>query len=515
MFVNKIHIVTLGRIHLQCMNSSLLRRLFIPALSASAGLLCLQIFWMRNEWKNSTDVLQRQIEYAFQSAIDTEEANRKEKLSGYLKSILSDTNFIDIKTRYNEKQGVWMITMSDAKNKKDYSSWSNSEMKIGPELTEKQKTEAIDRYVADNVTKNVENNIIFFYTQRFGELWTKKYKNLSLDTLYLQKLFKEQLAAKDITTSFVIRYTDTSAVSAQLKSMNGTLVTKPVFVNYSTINDYRKKYMAVAYIYNPVTLLFRRLWLALATTFLLLSLMFYCLYRMYKTILQQKHLHELKNDFIGNMTHELKTPIATVTAAIDGLQYFDGLKSSEKTERYLNTSRMELQRLNDIVSKVLDISIYERQEVELSKEQIEIVSLLETVVQSFEVRGVTFSWEIQSEQDPITVSADKIHLKNVLYNLVDNAVKYVPEKLHLIFSVSLQMGFARITVKDNGKGIEEKHLLRIFEKFYRVPSGNVQNVKGFGLGLFYVKQIIEQHGGSVEVSSTKNQGTSFTIQLPA
>lgn len=513
MFVNETSINATGRIHLLYMNSSL-RRLFVLALAAGTGLLCLQAFWMHNEWKNSTDVLQRQITYAFQSAIDSEENKRKQILTVYLKSILSDTNYVDIKTRYNEKQHQWMINMYDTRNKKDYSSWTNSEMTLGPELTAEQKKMIIDRYVNDNVKKNVEENVIFFYTQRFGELWTQKFKQLSLDSAYLQAIFKKQLLEKDITTPFVIRYFDTSLVSLPLENTGNAFVTKPVYINYLTINDYRKKYMAMAYIYKPASLLFGRLWLALLTTFLLLSLSLYCLYRMYRTILQQKQLNELKNDFIGNMTHELKTPIATVTAAIDSLQYFDGLKSSEKTERYLNTSRMELQRLNDIVSKVLDIAIYERQEAKLNKEPVEILSLLKMVVQSFEVKGVVFSYEIQSDQDNITVQADKTHLKNVLYNLVDNAVKYVPEKLQLVFTVSAQMGTVIITVKDNGNGIEEKHLLRIFEKFYRVPSGNVQDVKGFGLGLFYVKQIIGQHGGSVEVNSNQTDGTSFTIQLP-
>lgn len=514
MFVNNTSIDEAVQIHLPNMNSSL-RRLFILALLAGMGLLCLQAFWMHNEWKNSTDVLERQITHAFQTAIESEENRRKQTLTGYLKSILSDTSFVNIRTRYNEKQQQWMINMFDARNNKDYSTWSNSEITLGPELTEEQKKLIIDKYVNDNIKQNVEENVIFFYTQRFGELWTKKYKQLTLDSAYLKAIFKKQLLEKKITTPFAIRYYDTSHQVTPLNNTGKAFVTKPVYINYLSINDYRKKYVAIAHVYNPASLLIGRLWLALVATFLLLALTLYCLFRMYRTILQQKQLNELKNDFIGNMTHELKTPIATVTAAIDSLQYFDGLKSKEKTERYLNTSRMELERLNDIVSKVLDIAIYERQEVKLNKETIEIVGLLKTVVQSFEVRDVVFSYEIQSDQDTISVQADKTHLKNVLHNLVDNAVKYVPEKLRLIFVVSVQMGFVVITVKDNGSGIEEKHLLRIFEKFYRVPSGNVQDVKGFGLGLFYVKQIIGQHGGSVEVKSVQNEGTSFTILLPA
>lgn len=500
---------------MQYMDALLLRRLFLMAIIAGAGLLALQAYWMYKEWNNTNDILQRQVDYSLQTAVDSELSNRKNVLKVYLEKILSDTSLVDFGTKYNEKEGKWMITMFDARNKKDYSAWTNADMPVGPELTAQQKKNIIHHYVYNNVGKNIEEDVIFFYTQRFGNLWSEKYKKLSIDTAQLHSLLAKQLRDKDINTAFTIRYIDTSKKHSTGIAPGNALIAKPVSINYASVNDYHKTHIAAAYVYNPVGLLFGRLWLALALTVLLLALTFYCLYRMYKTILQQKQLHVLKNDFISNMTHELKTPVATVTAAIDALQYFNGFESREKAERYLNTSRSELQRLGDIVNKVLDLSIYEQQQTTLHKQVIDIAQLFKEAVQAFEVKGTVFSHTIHCQPKNITVMADKTHLQNVLYNLTDNAVKYGSHKLQLRFEACQKEDAVIITVQDNGTGIEEKHLPHIFDKFYRVPSGNVHNVKGFGLGLFYVQQIIMQHGGMVQVTSSKQAGTKFIITLPA
>lgn len=500
---------------MQYMDALLLRRLFLLAIAAGTGLLALQAYWMHKEWVNTSEVLQRQVDYSLQTAVDSELASRKNVLRNYLEKILSDTSLVDFGTKYNEKEGKWMITMFDTRNKKDYSAWTSADMPVGPELTAQQKKAIIHHYVYDNVGKNIEDNVIFFYTQRFGDLWSQKYKLLSIDSSLLHKMLAKQLHDNNIYTTFAIYYIDTSKNHNQRSVSHSALVTKPVGINYTSVNDYHKTHVAVAYVYNPVGLLFQRLWIALAATVLLLALTFYCLYRMYKTILQQKQLHMLKNDFISNMTHELKTPVATVTAAIDALQYFNGFDSREKAERYLNISRSELQRLNDIVNKVLDISIYEQQQTALHKQPVVIAELCKAVVQAFEVKGAVFSYSIHCQPQGLAVMADKTHLQNVLYNLTDNAIKYSNGNLQLSFKAYKKEEDIIISLQDNGAGIEEKYLPYIFDKFYRVPQGNVHTVKGFGLGLFYVQQIIMQHGGKVHVNSNRHAGTTFTITLPA
>lgn len=500
---------------MQYMKESL-RRLFILAVAAGLGLLILQMFWVYHEWKNTNEVLQRQIDYSFQTAVNKELDKRKSIMKEYLKTLLSDTSFIDIKIQYNAEEDKWMINMYDVRNRKNYTSWILAEMPANTKLTPQQKTTIIDKYVNAHLDKDIEEDAIFFFTKRFGKLWGDKSQHLKLDSFVLKNEFKLLLAEQNINSLFAIRYIDTSRKIRQAAESLNAFIVKPVSINYSAVNDGKKNYMAAAYVYSPLSLVFSRLWSALFATLLMLLLTFYCLFRMYKTILQQKELHELKNDFISNMTHELKTPIATVTAAIDGLQYFGGLNNKDKSEKYLNTSRKELQRLDDIVSKVLNISIYERQLTELQKKPVEVQWLVKSVMQVFEVQtGKSFCFDIKCSPQDIHVMADEMHLKNVLHNLVDNAIKYVPGNLRLVLSASIQDKSVVLSVQDNGGGIEEKHIPHLFEKFYRVPSGNVQSVKGFGLGLFYVKQIIQQHGGDVLAHSRKNEGTTFTILLPA
>ncbi|HJP62721.1 MAG TPA: HAMP domain-containing sensor histidine kinase [Mucilaginibacter sp.] len=233
-----------------------------------------------------------------------------------------------------------------------------------------------------------------------------------------------------------------------------------------------------------------------------------------KTIQKQRKLAELKDDFINNMTHELKTPIATLTVAIEGLQKFNALNDQEKTQRYLQTSRNELVRLNDLVTKVLNISAFENDKIDLVKEKIDVDELLKDVIASEQLKtgkqvGINY------QNNGLTaIIADKVHFRNMLVNLVDNAIKYSGEHPKITVSCIKSGNDALISVKDNGPGIPKSHQQLIFDKFHRIPTGNVHNVKGTGLGLSYVKYIAEAHGGTVTVKSEINAGSEFIISIP-
>jgi signal transduction histidine kinase len=241
----------------------------------------------------------------------------------------------------------------------------------------------------------------------------------------------------------------------------------------------------------------------------------FCLFYIIRTIVQQKKLTELKDDFINNMTHELKTPIATITVAIEGLQKFNGLNDPEKTQRYLQTSRNELSRLDGLVTKVLNVAAFERKKVVLVKERIAIDELMNELIEAEKqktAKEVSISY---INRDGITeIEADKVHLRNIMLNLVDNAIKYATEPVDIKITLTKQNKYAVFSVKDNGMGIPAKHIKHIFDKFHRVPAGNVHNVKGTGLGLNYVKYIAEAHGGKVSVTSKLNKGSEFTVSIP-
>lgn len=486
-----------------------LRQLFILSVIASTGLLCLQIYWISGEWNGGKDILKRQVDYAFQQAIEKEWNQRKDTLSAYLEGFLSDTNFIGIGTKYNDKEKIWMITMYDPDNPSDYSSWSSKTMKVGEKLLPGQKEQIIDKYISDNIRKNIADDVIFFYTQRFGKTWTKKHAEMKMDTGLVNSFFADELHRNNITTGFRIRYRDTTVQKEPAKERVSTVHSMELPVNYLTLNDYDRKYKAFAIVESPAFVLLRRMWLAILSSVVLLGLTLYCLYRMYRTIIRQKQLDELKNDFISNMTHELKTPIATVTAAVDGLQYYDALHDQQRTQRYLNTSREELRKLDEMVSKVLSLSVTENLNRDLKKESFYLREFLDGVLSSFALQA-SFSWQLEIEPT-VKIYGDKEKLTSVFRNIIENSIKYGGD--NIIIHVNARQGANKLVmeIRDNGAGVDPAFLPFIFNKFYRAPSEN-SAVKGFGLGLYYVAQIISAHGGSIEAMN-KN-GLGFLIQLP-
>ncbi|RKR81265.1 phospho-acceptor domain-containing protein [Mucilaginibacter gracilis] len=270
-----------------------------------------------------------------------------------------------------------------------------------------------------------------------------------------------------------------------------------------------------AFFKTPQYAVMRGMMLNLTLSILLILLTGLCFTYVVRTIVEQKKLAELKDDFINNMTHELKTPIATIAVAIEGLQNFNALNDPVKTQRYLQTSREQLERLNQLVTKVLNVAAFENRDIDLHIEPVNIDAMLEGIILSEQVKTtkqVNMGYVNQSGVQ--TLNADKLHLNSVVLNLVDNAIKYAGNSVDVAIMVYKQGDSIVFSVKDNGIGISAEHITHVFDKFYRVPTGNVHNVKGTGLGLSYVKYIVEAHGGNIKVKSNIGAGSEFIITLP-
>ena len=240
---------------------------------------------------------------------------------------------------------------------------------------------------------------------------------------------------------------------------------------------------------------------------LLLGLAFYFLIR---TIIRQRTLDEMKTDFTNNITHELKTPIAVAYAANDALLNFGEQADEAKRHHYLTLCRQQLERLSGMVEQILSMSMERRRQFKLNIETVPIAEMLQPIIEQQQLKAdkpVTITTRI--EPDDLTVQADRAHLSNILNNLIDNAVKYSPGEARVEISATS----SAISVTDHGMGIAADKLPHIYDKFYRIPTGDLHDVKGYGLGLFYVKTMVEKHGWSIDVSSTKGKGTSFTILL--
>lgn len=234
------------------------------------------------------------------------------------------------------------------------------------------------------------------------------------------------------------------------------------------------------------------------------------------TILRQKKLSEIKNDFINNMTHELKTPISTISLACEALADPDMDKSPAKVDSFVGMIRDENKRLGVLVENVLRSAVLDKGEVVVKPQSIDAKALIEGVIQNIQIQVERKQGQIYTNlmAENHVIEGDKIHLTNVLYNLIDNALKYTPEQPEIEIATRNKGNCLVISVKDNGIGISRENQKKIFDKLYRVPTGNIHNVKGFGLGLSYVKNIIDKHHGKIAVNSDLNKGSTFNLFIP-
>ena len=266
---------------------------------------------------------------------------------------------------------------------------------------------------------------------------------------------------------------------------------------------------------NKTSFLFRQIWATLTSSFVLLLIIIGLFAFALLTIIRQKKLSEMKNDFIDNMTHEFKTPIATVSLATQALGEPEIVRDKVLFQRYLNIIKDENERLGNQVEKVLQLATMERENLNLEIEELDLNQIIKDAAAQLalqiEQKGGQITLQFFSE--PIKIKADENHLFSVLVNLIDNANKYSPENPKIDIVTRKEKEKVIIEVKDRGVGMSKENSRKVFDKFYRVPTGNVHNVKGFGLGLNYVKSIIEKHGGSIEVDSEPGEGTTFRIIL--
>ena len=244
--------------------------------------------------------------------------------------------------------------------------------------------------------------------------------------------------------------------------------------------------------------------------FLILAFSFWFLIH---TMLKQKSLEEMKSDFTNNITHELKTPVAVAYAANDALLNFDAGNNPEKRREYLEISQGQLEKLEGMIEQILSMSMESRKTFELRRETIELEPLLQKLSEQHRLSaGKPCDIHIDVEKG-LVLDADRFHLSNILSNLIDNAIKYSGSSVRIDITAKATDAGTEIRVRDNGIGIAPDKQKHIFEKFYRVPTGNIHDVKGYGLGLYYAKTMTEKHGGTIEVSSTPGKGSEFILTL--
>jgi two-component system phosphate regulon sensor histidine kinase PhoR len=316
---------------------------------------------------------------------------------------------------------------------------------------------------------------------------------------------------KDTANAYQFIYTNVKDPKANLELLRNGLAVR-LFPN----DDLSPASFLHVYFPDNRKAIFREMIAVLASSAIFNTIIIACFAFAISTIIRQKKLSEVTRDFINNMTHEFKTPISTISLACQALQEPDMRTNSKILDRYLSIIKDENNRLGHQVEKVLQIASLEKGDFKLKPENVDVHQLLKKASEHMKLSINTENGKIIQHLDATrsVIRADKVHLTNIFYNLLDNAIKYSPEHPQITIITEDGHGGIIISIADKGIGISKDVINRIFDKFYRVPTGNIHNVKGFGLGLSYVKTMIDAHHGQITVQSEPGQGSTFTIFLP-
>jgi two-component system phosphate regulon sensor histidine kinase PhoR len=439
--------------------------------SSIALLLLLQFFWIRNSYTKAFDDLRKETNLLFRGTVYAMRDS----------AFRLNTEFQHDSTRhFPRRRRPW------------------DSLRAGRRMT--------DSMVNHSDLKNKAARVQVFGAPRRESRRNFSYR-LGLDSLRIDSVryyFRSSLVRAGIDLPVQVIAVRRGDRPSQKK---GSLFTDPVRVGAS-------RYMAV--VSNARPLVVRQIVPDVAFSVFLTLLTLGSFYIMYRGIRIQQRLSELKNDFISNMTHELKTPITTVGVALEALKSFQGLHDPELAQEYIGIAQNELNRLTLLTDNVLKTSIFENQGVLFQPEKVDMEKLVSDVLSSmkliFQKTGARVT--LTRAGTEWIVSGSRDHLTNVLYNLLDNAVKYSPTPATIVVTLKTRKDDVELTVQDSGAGIPGEYQKRIFERFFRVPTGDVHTIKGYGLGLSYVAEVVKSHHGSIEVRSRAGQGSSFIITLP-
>ncbi|HVV55908.1 MAG TPA: HAMP domain-containing sensor histidine kinase [Mucilaginibacter sp.] len=529
-----------------------LKTVFICVIVALTGIVMFQVYWCINAYKVNKKNFDGNIDIAMQKAMDDCKKDYFDSIRVVLIRRLNDTAIkIRIDTLHEadtiHKQLIIHIAARHMDNSPFYTTnlvYNYYANKIGRHPTIPQVLTEMSFYQPNLMMKfsvtlggmdimnnyaqltafldahpNVPGDSLMAHNQIItGGVYELPPNYRQADSLKLHNYLVGELHKMDIYSPFGFHFSlrsDTSHISnAHYSETNEYAYAYHGFVFLKFTNQEPQFYVKAVF-RKPQYAIITNMLFILVLSVLLIALAIGGINYLIKTVLLQKKLAEMKDDFINNMTHELKTPIATMTVAIEGLQKFNALNDPEKTQRYLQTSRNELARLYDLVSKALNVAAFENNEIKLLKEETDIDEMIGSVIESEKLKsGKNINIIYQNTRNIGSVKVDKLHFRNVISNLLDNAIKYSNEPVQITITTSKNSGNFIFSIRDNGKGIPPAHLDLIFDKFHRVPAGDVHDVKGTGLGLSYVKYIVEAHGGTISVKSEIDAGSEFIVSIP-
>jgi two-component system, OmpR family, phosphate regulon sensor histidine kinase PhoR len=382
--------------------------------------------------------------------------------------------------------------------------WQKEQLKI-----ELQRNKLLgDSNALDYITMTMVNKLDTFLRKEIKE-------QQGIDLLYEYGIYSNETESFYVKDGHYVVESNTDQMSA-LTSGDGELMKTQYSI--PLFDDFKYNEPAYLKIFFPkrTGYLWQSLWPIMLSSILFTSLIIFCFAYTVRVIYRQKQISEIKNDFINNMTHEFKTPIATISLAADSINSPMIISNEDKVRKFIGIIKAENKRMLDQVEKVLQLARLEKNEITLKKTKFDIQEIVkvasENAALTIEGRGGSLELLLQSKY-PV-IEADVTHIRNIISNLLDNAEKYTKDIPKIKVKTEDDIDGVKISISDNGIGMSKENLKNIFERFYRVHTGNVHDVKGFGLGLSYVKSIVDAHGGKVMVSSEIGKGSTFTVFLP-
>ena len=492
-----------------------LRWLAILMIVAIIGITGFQLYWLRQNYDREKKSLSIKTEMAFRETVLQLQV-AKLKLDGI--SWSGEINGVKLKGSH-DKPTVKVFMTDDSEG--------HQKVRMTPRQEIVSTINVIKDKLKDSLKKKTKGRTIITLNNSTLSV-TKDSQNLAgppmpPDTPGRDKVFNLLYGVDSLQDS--LRVAEIDSAYRQVLAEEKLNIPFSIIRTEGTSPDEHRFNQVTVGLANPVTYkldlgntfpyLMKRITQPVLFSILLLGITILSFVLLYRNLLKQRKLAELKNEFISNITHELKTPIATVGVAIEALRNFNAIQDPQRSKEYLDISSNELQRLGLLVDKVLKLSMFENKEIDLKYEPVNLKELADEVVSSLklqlEKKKATVS--INAEGDT-GLQGDRLHLLSVVFNLLDNALKYSKENPVIDIRISGTDQQVIFSITDNGIGIPSEYKDKIFDKFFRVPHGDTHNAKGYGLGLSYAARVIQQHKGTIDVVNNEGGGVTFTIHLP-
>ena len=477
-------------------------------ISSIALLLVLQLFWLRNSYERAFFGLRRDSNFIFRNTLYT---MRDSLYQGNIRAVgigsdsLSKIQPRDIQSINIIKRNPDSVVVS-AKS-------STVQVFISDKAGNKDSIVDALRPMTRQLRQSIEEGQKSFFIRLAPD-------TVSLDTLKLY--FNAALQKSNIPLKFLVEHQvispekfhafrgrpDNDANEAQTYVYSDTIQLEGL--RFNPVSRY------TASIFPVQSFILRQIAPQILFSFLLTVVTLIAFVILYRNVRAQQRLMEMKNDFISNVTHELKTPVATVSVALEALKNFNALNDPKLTNEYLDIARNELNRLTLMTDKILKAAVFENKGISIQKEQVDlhktVAQILDSMRLIFEKRQAVVSLNPTGEN--FVVEGENAHISNVIYNLLDNALKYSPKQPVITVGLTETSDELILSIQDEGLGIPDEYKKKIFEKFFRVPTGDIHNIKGYGLGLSYVAGVVKAHEGSIDVQSESGKGSTFIIHWP-